>query len=120
MHAIFETARVSHGDREPVGSGLIVDVRVGDEGIMFMSGGKMSQEDATGTPAAAGAIVALQGGVPGPGVLSPEVLDPAAFFAALREVSSGGGGMTGYRTRDGKITEPVRIRDLLAARSLVG
>lgn len=119
MHEIFEAARASHADREPVGSGLIVDVRVGDEGIAFMSGGKMSQEDATGTPAAAGVLIALQGGVPGPGVLSPEVLVPADFFAALRVVSAGGGGMTAYRTNRGEVTEPVRIRDLLAATAVV-
>ncbi|MCG2621851.1 saccharopine dehydrogenase NADP-binding domain-containing protein [Arthrobacter sp. I2-34] len=115
MHTIFEAARTQHADREPVGSGLIVDVRVGSEGISFLSGGKMSQEDATGTPAAAGALVALQGRVPGPGVVSPEVLNPADFFTSLREVSAGGGGMTAYRTRDGEIVEHVRIRDLLAA-----
>jgi saccharopine dehydrogenase (NAD+, L-lysine-forming) len=80
----------------------------------------MSQEDATGTPAAAGTVIALQGGVPGPGAVSPEVLNPADFFGALRDVSAGGGGMTAYRTQDGKITEPVRIRDLLTAQSLVG
>lgn len=115
MHTIFETARTQHADREPVGAGLIVDVRVGSEGIAFLSGGRMSQEDATGTPAAAGALVALHGHVPGPGVVSPEVLNPADFFASLREVSAGGGGMTAYRTRDGEIVEHVRIRDLLAA-----
>ncbi|MEE6165481.1 MULTISPECIES: saccharopine dehydrogenase NADP-binding domain-containing protein [unclassified Mycolicibacterium] len=115
MHAIFETARKAHGDREPVGSGLIVDVRVGSEGISFMSGDTMSQDDATGTPAAAGALVALQGGVPGPGAVSPEVLQPTDFFAALRKVSAGGGGMTAYRTRDGEVVEHVRIRDLLGA-----
>lgn len=119
MHQIFETARTEHADREPVGSGLIVDVRVGDEGIAFMSGGKMSQEDATGTPAAAGVLIALEGRVPGPGVVCPEVLVPADFFAALREVSAGGGGMTAYRTLDGDVTEPVRIRDLLAATVVV-
>jgi saccharopine dehydrogenase (NAD+, L-lysine-forming) len=113
MHAIFETARKAHGDREPVGSGLIVDVRVGSEGISFMSGDTMSQDDATGTPAAAGTLVALQGGVPGPGAVSPEVLQPKDFFAALRNVSAGGGGMTAYRTRDGEVVEHVRIRDLL-------
>jgi hypothetical protein len=113
MHSMFETARQSHGDREPTGSGLIVDVRVGSEGIVFVSGGKMSQDDATGTPAAAGSLIALQHQVPGPGVVSPEVLRPGDFFAALRDVSAGGGGMTAYRTLDGEITEPVRIRDLL-------
>ncbi|RNM11804.1 saccharopine dehydrogenase family protein [Nocardioides pocheonensis] len=113
MHSMFETARVSHGDREPVGSGLIVDVRVGDEGIVFVSGGKMSQDDATGTPAAAGCLIALTGQVPGPGVVCPEVLRPADFFSALRDVSAGGGGMTAFRTNGGEVTESVRIRDLL-------
>lgn len=115
MHTLFETARMQHADRDPVGAGLIVDVSVGSDGIRFMSGGKMSQDDATGTPAAAGALVALQGRVPGPGVVSPEVLNPADFFASLREVSAGGGGMTAYRTFDGEIVEHVRIRDLLSA-----
>lgn len=115
MHTIFEAARAGHGHRTPVGSGLIVDVRVGSEGISFLSGGAMSQEDATGIPAAAGVMVALQDGVPGPGVVSPEVLQPAQFFSALRSVSAGGGGMTAYRTRDGEIAEHVRIRDLLSA-----
>lgn len=118
MHTIFEAARAAHADREPVGSGLIVDVRVGEEGISFLSGGAMSQDDATGTPAAAGSLVALQNKVPGPGVVSPEVLQPSDFFTALRGVSAGGGGMTAYRTRDGEITEHVRIRDLLSAVSL--
>lgn len=120
MHSIFETARAAHGDRQPVGSGLIVDVRVGNEGITFLSGGTMSQDDATGTPAAAGSLVALQDRVPGPGVVSPEVLEPADFFAALRDVSAGGGGMTAYRTRDGEITEHVRIRDLLTEVTVTG
>lgn len=120
MHALFENALAAHSDREPVGSGLIVDVRVGSEGISFVSGGAMSQDDATGTPAAAGALVALQGKVPGPGVLSPEVLTPADFFTALREVSAGGGGMTAYRTQDGNVVEHVRIRDLLAAVPVAG
>lgn len=115
MHTMFETARQGHGDRTPVGSGLIVDVRVGSEGISFLSGDTMSQDDATGTPAAAGSLVALDGKVPGPGAVSPEVLQPADFFAALRKVSAGGGGMTAYRTRDGEIVEHVRIRDLLAS-----
>ncbi|WP_082698690.1 saccharopine dehydrogenase family protein [Mycobacterium sp. GA-2829] len=114
MHTIFDTARNAYGERPPVGSGLIVDVRVGSDGISFLSGDTMSQDDATGTPAAAGSLVALQGRVPGPGAVSPEVLQPADFFAALRKVSAGGGGMTAYRTRDGEIVEHVRIRDLLA------
>jgi saccharopine dehydrogenase-like NADP-dependent oxidoreductase len=115
MHSMFDTARTAHSVRDVVGSGLIVDVRVGDEGIMFKSGGQMSQDDATGTPAAAGTLIALRGEVPGPGVVSPEVLRPSDFFSALRDVSAGGGGMTAYRTRDGEVTEPVRIRELLDA-----
>jgi len=115
MHTVFESARAGHAERRPVGSGLIVDVRVGAEGICFVSGGQMSQDDATGTPAAAGALVALRGQVPGPGVVCPEVLEPAHFFDALREVSAGGGGMTARRTKDGEDAGPVRIRDLLTA-----
>ncbi|MEV8569638.1 saccharopine dehydrogenase NADP-binding domain-containing protein [Streptomyces sp. NPDC051322] len=117
MHTIFETARAEHADREPVGSGLIVDVQVGSEGIAFLAGGRTNQEDATGTPAAAGALIALQGHVAGPGVVSPEVLNPADFFSALRDVSAGGGGMTAYRTKNGEIVEHVRIRDLLTAQA---
>src|SRR5262245_12191051 len=120
MHAIFETARNAHGDRQPIGSGLIVDVRVGSEGISFLSGDTMSQDDATGTPAAAGSLVALQGRVPGPGVVSPEVLQPSDFFTALRQVSAGGGGMTAYRTSHGEIVEHVRIRDLLSSVTVTG
>lgn len=113
--AVFETVRSQYQGREAVGSGLIVDVNVGSEGIRFVSGGKMSQDDATGTPAAAGALLALDHSVPGPGVVSPEVLNPSDFFARLRDVSAGGGGMTAYRTREGEIVERARIRDLLAS-----
>ncbi|GAB24232.1 hypothetical protein GOPIP_064_00700 [Gordonia polyisoprenivorans NBRC 16320 = JCM 10675] len=120
MHTIFEAARASHSEREPVGSGLIVDVRVGADGICFRSGGAMSQDDATGTPAAAGAIAFLRDQVPGPGVVSAEVLVPAEFFAALRVVSAGGGGMTAYRTVNGEIVEHVRIRDLISPPVAVG
>lgn len=114
MHRMFGEARGSHSDRQSVGSGLIVDVRVGDQGIVFMAGGSTSQEDATGTPAAAGTVLAIEGRVPGPGVVCPEVLRPADFFTALRDVSAGGGGMTAYRTVAGEVVEPVRIRDLLS------
>lgn len=114
----FKSILDQYAGRESVGSGLIVDVRVGADGITFMSGGKMSQDDATGTPAAAGALMSLDGDVPGPGVVSPEVLRPADFFTRLRDVSAGGGGMTAYRTRDGEVTERARIRDLLAAEEL--
>ncbi|WP_053385986.1 saccharopine dehydrogenase family protein [Leucobacter japonicus] len=116
--SVFETVRSQYAGREATGSGLIVDVRVGADGIRFLSGGKMSQDDATGTPAAAGALLSLDGAVPGPGVVSPEVLNPADFFTRLRDVSAGGGGMTAYRTRDGEITERARIRDLLAAHEM--
>lgn len=115
MSDMFDAALDQHGSRPSVGSGLIVDVRVGEEGIVFKSGGEMSQDDATGTPAAVGILMSLTGQVPGPGVVSPEVLRPSDFFAALRMVSAGGGGMTAYRTFNGEITEQVRIRDLLAA-----
>ncbi|MFD5228780.1 saccharopine dehydrogenase family protein [Streptomyces qaidamensis] len=97
-----------------LGSGLIVDVRVGSEGYRYSSGATTTQEDATGVPAAAGVLVALDGKLPGPGAIAPELLSPADFFAALRLVSAGGGGLSVARTRDGVETEPARIRDLIA------
>lgn len=114
---LFEAVRIRHQGRESVGSGLIVDVRVGSVGIAFISGGQMSQDDATGTPAAAGTLIALNGDVPGPGVLSPEVLRPEHFFTELRKVSAGGGGMTAYHTVDGQMTDQAKIRNLLAESS---
>ncbi len=99
-----------------LGSGLVVDVRVGSEGFRYASGATTSQEDATGIPAAAGVLVALEGKLPGPGAIAPELLAPRDFFAALRLVSPGGGGL-GVTRIHGTQTEPVRIRDLLAAPS---
>jgi hypothetical protein len=111
----FESIRKLHDSSlERVGSGLLVDVRVGREGLLFASGGTTSQEEATGTPAAAGALLALSGQVPGPGVVSPEVVNPADFFKVLRGVSAGGGGLTVSRTEDGAVTDRLRIRELLA------
>lgn len=98
-----------------LGSGLVVDVRVGDEGYRFASGAATTQEDATGVPAAAGVLVALEGKLPRPGVIAPELVAPADFFAALRLVSTGGGGLHVTQTLDGVTTERIRIRDLIAA-----
>jgi saccharopine dehydrogenase (NAD+, L-lysine-forming) len=52
-------------------------------------------------------------------VFSPETLHPAAFFAALRQVSRGGGGLATYQLTDGAEGERVRLRELIAAGSKV-
>jgi hypothetical protein len=56
----------------------------------------------------------LDGQTPGAGVFSPEALLPATFFAALRRVSRGGGGLATYRLSDGIEAERVRLRDIVA------
>lgn len=71
-------------------------------------------EEATGVPAAAGLLMLAENQIPEKGVITPEYLDPASFFAALRRVSVGGGGLELHRLVDGAATDRVRIRDLVA------
>jgi saccharopine dehydrogenase (NAD+, L-lysine-forming) len=61
-------------------------------------------------------LVALEGKLPRPGVIAPELLAPKDFFAALRLVSAGGGGLHVTRIH-GTDTEPARIRDMITASS---
>lgn len=95
-----------------IGSGLQIDVHTGGNGLRFASGADTSMEEATGVPAAAGLLMIGEGNVPRGGVFAPEALSPADFFAALRRVSLGGGGLGLYRLEQGVPTERLRIRDL--------
>lgn len=72
-------------------------------------------DDATGIPAAAGALLLLSGQVPKKGVIAPECLNPSAFFQQLGRVSPGGGGLTVHRLERGQVGDRIRMRDLLAA-----
>lgn len=84
------------------------------DGIRYVSASQITMEHATGTPAAAGILLMLDKHLEKPGVYAPECLKPAAFFEALRLVSTGGGGLHAVRLEKGEPTEPVRIRDLIS------
>ncbi|MBS1843050.1 MAG: saccharopine dehydrogenase NADP-binding domain-containing protein [Actinobacteria bacterium] len=103
--------------REPTpyrGSGLIIDVRAGDRGFRFSSADSLSMEESTGTPAAAAALLMLEGCDLESGVAAPECLDPAAFFPALGRVSRSTGSLTLRSLEDGRPGERLRIRDLIS------
>ncbi|NMO02241.1 saccharopine dehydrogenase [Gordonia sp. TBRC 11910] len=112
---VFAAYRDSRPGSPRVGSGMVIDVHTAGTGLRFSSGAETEMAEATGVPAAAGLMLMLAGQVPGPGVLPPELLRPADFFASLQRVSRGGGGLQVHRLVDGKPTERMRIRDLFAA-----
>lgn len=97
-----------------VGSGLLIDVHTTGSGLRFSSGAHTEMAEATGVPAAAGCLVMLSGVNVKPGVFPPECLEPQAFFAALRRVSQGGGGLALHRLDGHLPVERLRIRDVLA------
>jgi hypothetical protein len=100
-----------------LGGGLVVDVWDGENGIRFASADESSMEESTGIPAAAGIVLMLEGGPEGGGVIAPECLEPADFFAALGRTSRGTGSLGAYRLENGAQGEKIRIRDLLQTRS---
>lgn len=104
-------ARFADGER--IGSGLQIDVHTRGNGLRFASGADTPMEEATGVPAAAGVLMLMEGDTPRGGVFAPEVLSPAKFFATLRRVSRGGGGLGVYRLENGERGERLRIRDLM-------
>lgn len=99
-----------------IGSGMMIDVHTNGNGLRFAAGNEGAMDDATGVPAAAGAILMLEGDVTEKGVISPEVVGPADFFRVLRRVSEGGGGLGLYRLENGRTGERLRIRDLIAGK----
>ncbi len=100
-----------------LGGGLVVDVWNGEDGIRFASADESSMEESTGIPAAAGILLMLEGGPEVSGVIAPECLEPADFFAALGRSSRGTGSLGAYRLENGAQGEKIRIRDLLKTRS---
>ena len=108
-------ARFEGGER--IGSGLQIDVHTNGNGLRYASGADTSMEEATGVPAAAGVLMLAEGDTPRGGVFAPEALSPGKFFAALRRVSLGGGGLGVYRLQNGRQGERLRIRDLMAGTS---
>lgn len=111
---VFRAYQQAERNSARVGSGLIIDVTREGSGIRFASGSSGSMDDATGIPAAAGALLLLSGRVQERGVIAPECLRPSDFFDQLGRVSPGGGGLTVHRLEKGCVGERVRMRDLLA------
>ena len=109
---VFRHYRETRPRTPRIGSGLIIDVHTGGDGIRFQAGADTEMAEATGVPAAAGLQVLLAGRAP-VGVFSPEALDPKDFFDALRQVSRGGGGLQVFRLEGGATGPRIRMRDLL-------
>ena len=102
---------------EYLGSGLVLDVWAGEEGVRFASAGRTSMDAATGVPAAAGIALMLEGGPEEPGVMAPECLEPAEFFPRLGRFSSGTGALGAYRLWGSEEGVRIPIRDLLMTRT---
>lgn len=102
---------------EYLGSGLVLDVWAGEEGVRFASAARTSMDEATGVPAAAGIALMLEGGPDEPGVVAPECLDPAEFFLRLGRFSHGTGALGAYRLWGSEEGVRIRIRDLLMTRT---
>lgn len=115
--ALYESYLRARSASDYLGSGLVVDVWAGEEGIRFASADRISMEEATGVPAAAGVVLMLEGGPSEPGVISPECLEPPEFFSALGRASRGAGSLGAYRLDGCTQGERIRIRDLLKIRS---
>jgi saccharopine dehydrogenase-like NADP-dependent oxidoreductase len=114
--ALYDRYLENRTATEYLGGGLVVDVWNGEDGVRFASADKSSMEESTGIPAAAGIVLMLEGGPDISGVMAPECLRPAEFFAALGRCSRGTGSLGACRLENGAEGEKIRIRDLLATR----
>lgn len=97
-----------------IGSGMIIDVHTDGTGLRFAAGSDGGMDDSTGIPAAAGALLVLEGRIERRGAFAPEVVKPSDFFEVLRRVSTGGGGLSLFKLENGVPTDRMRIRDLVA------
>lgn len=100
-----------------LGSGLVVDVWSGEEGVRFASADRTGLSESAGVPAAAAILLLLEGGPEQPGVMAPECLDPAEFFPYLGRFSRGTGSLGAYRLWGSEEGVRIRIRDLLLTRT---
>jgi hypothetical protein len=116
--ALYESYLQTRAASDYLGGGLVVDVWSGEVGVRFAAGAKTSIDEATGIPAAAGIVLMLEGGPSEAGVVAPECLEPAEFFAALGKTGRGNGSLGAYRLEGSTQGERIRIRDMLKVRSL--
>lgn len=94
--------------------GLRIDVTKAGRGLRFETSSMETMEESTGTPAAAGVLLMLEGLLPEPGVSAPEVLQPIDYFETLSKVSTGGAGSLDVHVIDnGQTCEKVRMSDVL-------
>jgi hypothetical protein len=100
-----------------LGSGLVVDVWSGEEGVRFASADRTGLSESAGVPAAAGILLMLEGGPEEPGVMAPECLEPDRFFPYLGRLSHGTGSLGAYRLWGSEEGVRIRIRDLLLTRT---
>jgi saccharopine dehydrogenase-like NADP-dependent oxidoreductase len=114
--ALFRNHMTEEEPAPYLGSGLVIDIRAGDDGFRFSSGDSLTMEESTGTPAAAGiALMLSDSATPDSGVFAPECLVPGEFFSTLGRVSRSTGSLLVHRLKRGAVGERVRIRDLAAA-----
>ncbi len=114
---LYRRYRERRASTDYLGSGLVLDVWAGEEGVRFASAGRTSMDEATGVPAATGIALMLEGGPEEPGVIAPECLDPAEFFIHLGRFSCGTGSLGAYRLWGSEEGVRIRIRDLLMTRT---
>jgi saccharopine dehydrogenase-like NADP-dependent oxidoreductase len=100
-----------------LGSGLVVDVWSGEEGVRFASADRSGLPESAGVPTAAGILLMLEEGPDEPGVIAPECLEPAEFFRRLGRLSRGGGSLGAYRLWGSEEGVRIGIRDLLTTRT---
>jgi hypothetical protein len=100
-----------------LGSGLVVDVWSGEEGVRFASADRTGLQESAGVPVATGIALMLEGGPGEPGVIAPECLDPGEFFGYLGRFSRGTGSLGAYRLWGSEEGVRIRIRDLLMTRT---
>ncbi len=96
-------------------SGMLIDVSARGRTIRFESATRISMEQSTAVPAAAVALLLAERAVPQIGVMAPECLSPAAFFAQASIISPGGGGLEAFEMLSDGQRRRLSLRRLLAS-----
>ncbi len=113
---LYQRYLTTHAPAASLGSGLVVDVWAGEEGVRFASADRVGMDESSGIPAAAGILLMLEAGPEETGVMAPECLDPVEFFPRLGRFSNGRGALGAYRMWGSEEGVRISIRDLLSTR----
>lgn len=114
---LYERYLATRAPTDYMGSGLVVDVWSGEEGVRFASAESIGVEESAGVPTAAGIALMLKGGPQEAGVKAPECLDPAVFFSYLGRLARGTGSLGAYRLWGSEEGVRIQIRDILMTRT---